>query len=126
MLDVHEPGAGQMAFKPHKRGVGGASALETCTSHFLLSDAQSALHAALSAETAADEGDLCCPKCRVRVGSYSWHGMQCACGAWVVPAIQVVKSKVDEPSATAAPTGAAAAAVLQRARGRAPPMQPPA
>ena len=42
------------------------------------------------------DGKLLCPKCAVRLGSYTWSGMQCSCGAWVAPAIQVVKSKVDE------------------------------
>ena len=42
------------------------------------------------------DGKLICPKCAVRLGSYTWSGMQCSCGAWVAPAIQVVKSKVDE------------------------------
>ena len=48
------------------------------------------------AEGAADEGDLHCPKCACRVGAYAWYGAQCACGAWVAPAIQVTKSRVDE------------------------------
>ena len=116
MLDTHEPGNGQMAFKPRKRGNGAAAGgpmTDPCTSHFLLGDAQSALHAALRAEDAGDEGDLNCPKCRVRVGSYSWYGQQCACGAWVTPAIQVVKSKVDE----AVPAGAALAAAARVGHG---------
>ena len=36
------------------------------------------------------------PECTARLGSYTWSGMQCSCGAWVAPAFQVVKSKVDE------------------------------
>ena len=104
MLDFHEPGGGQMAFKPRKRGSAGhaATGADPCTSHFLLQDAESALHPALAAEDAGDEGDLNCPKCRTRVGSYSWYGMQCACGAWVTPAFQVIKSKVDEAVSTGA------------------------
>ena len=101
MLGTHEPGNGQMAFKARKRGSCSSSGTEMCTSHFLLQDAQSALHAALNAEGAGDEGDLGCPKCKVRLGGYSWYGMQCACGAWVCPAIQVVKSKVDEAAPSA-------------------------
>jgi len=34
--------------------------------------------------------------------------MQCSCGAWVAPAVQVVKSKVDESIVLSAPTAAAA------------------
>jgi dual specificity phosphatase 12 len=45
------------------------------------------------------DGKLACPKCTVRLGSYTWSGMQCSCGAWVAPAFQVVKSKVDEVKA---------------------------
>ena len=55
------------------------------------------------------DGKLGCPKCSARIGSYNWSGMQCSCGAWVAPAIQVVKSKVDEvqldqPRPSAQPT----------------------
>lgn len=43
------------------------------------------------------EGKLTCPnaKCGGRLGSFNWSGSQCSCGSWVVPAIQVVASKVD-------------------------------
>jgi len=41
------------------------------------------------------EGKLVCPNCDTRFGSYVWSGDQCSCGFWVVPAIQVPKSKVD-------------------------------
>lgn len=44
------------------------------------------------------EGKICCPKCSARLGSYNWAGAQCSCGAWVAPAVQVIKSKVDESS----------------------------
>ena len=40
-------------------------------------------------------GKLLCFKCNTRFGSYDWAGNQCSCGVWVVPAIQVPKSKVD-------------------------------
>ena len=42
------------------------------------------------------EGKLHCPKCSYKVGHYSWTGAQCSCGTWVVPAIMIPKSKVDE------------------------------
>ena len=43
------------------------------------------------------EGKLICPnaKCGGRLGNFNWSGSQCSCGSWVVPAIQVVASKVD-------------------------------
>lgn len=42
------------------------------------------------------EGRLECPKCSSNVGKYAWQGLRCSCGAWVVPAITLTKSKVDE------------------------------
>ena len=44
----------------------------------------------------SDDGKIACPKCSTRVGNYNWSGMQCSCGAWITPAFQVIKSKVDE------------------------------
>lgn len=88
MLESHAVGSGQAAFKPHKRGQP-STATPTCTSHFLSSDAIDSLLQEV-------EGNLGCPKCAVRIGSYNWAGMKCSCGAWVAPAIQVIKSKVDE------------------------------
>ena len=88
MLDTHEVGAGRTAFRPRKRGDAPQGAGGACTSHFLLSDATSNLTSV--------EGNLGCPKCGARIGSFDWSGMQCSCGTWVSPAIQVVKSKVDE------------------------------
>ncbi|NXH19762.1 DUS12 phosphatase, partial [Bucco capensis] len=42
------------------------------------------------------EGQLLCPKCTSKLGSFSWHGEQCSCGRWVTPAFQIHKSRVDE------------------------------
>jgi dual specificity phosphatase 12 len=42
------------------------------------------------------EGRIECPKCNTNVGKYSWKGMRCSCGAWVVPAISLARAKVDE------------------------------
>ena len=55
---------------------------------FLQSDAADALSMV--------EGKLACPKCATRLGSFNWSGAQCSCGAWVTPAVQVVRSRVDE------------------------------
>lgn len=41
------------------------------------------------------EGKLSCPKCKGKLGMYKWHGTQCSCGTWVVPAIMIHKSRVD-------------------------------
>ncbi|EEA06649.1 uncharacterized protein CMU_013240 [Cryptosporidium muris RN66] len=47
-------------------------------------------------------GKLNCPniKCRAKLGSYSWFGMQCTCGYWQAPAFQVYRSRVDLLSLT--------------------------
>ena len=48
------------------------------------------------------EGKLHCPKCKTKVGHYSWTGAQCSCGTWVTPAIMIPLSKVDEMKPTMA------------------------
>ncbi|XP_044856938.1 dual specificity protein phosphatase 12 isoform X1 [Mauremys mutica] len=45
------------------------------------------------------EGQLLCPKCTSKLGSFSWRGEQCSCGRWVTPAFQIHKSRVDEMKA---------------------------
>ncbi|NXA53285.1 DUS12 phosphatase, partial [Nothocercus julius] len=42
------------------------------------------------------EGQLLCPKCTSKLGSFRWQGEQCSCGRWVTPAFQIHKSRVDE------------------------------
>lgn len=44
------------------------------------------------------EGRFVCPnpKCKAKVGTYSWHGDTCSCGKWVTPAIGLSRAKVDE------------------------------
>lgn len=39
---------------------------------------------------------LLCIGCKARLGSFNWAGMQCNCGAWVNPAFQLHKSRLDE------------------------------
>jgi dual specificity phosphatase 12 len=41
------------------------------------------------------EGKFNCPNCAAKIGTWIWSGTQCSCGTWVVPAIQIPKSKVD-------------------------------
>ncbi|KAL1519139.1 hypothetical protein AB1Y20_003401 [Prymnesium parvum] len=88
VLEVHEKGGGQGAFRWHKRETAKKVADANCESYFLQSDATTSLEQV--------EGKICCSKCSARIGSYNWSGSQCSCGAWITPAIQVVKSKVDE------------------------------
>ena len=37
-----------------------------------------------------------CIKCNYKLGEFWPKGTQCSCGSWVVPAVQIVKSKVDK------------------------------
>ncbi|XP_060092838.1 dual specificity protein phosphatase 12 isoform X2 [Heteronotia binoei] len=91
---AHTEGKGPAAFA-HKRlpdpasfQRGGQSA---CTSYFVepVEWMEPALLGVL-------EGQLLCPKCSSKLGSFHWHGEQCSCGHWVTPAFQIHKSRVDE------------------------------
>ena len=50
------------------------------------------------------EGRFSCPNCKTKLGSTTWSGSQCSCGTWVVPAIQIPKSKVDLIDSQAPPS----------------------
>ncbi|OAV93069.1 hypothetical protein PTTG_27418 [Puccinia triticina 1-1 BBBD Race 1] len=43
-------------------------------------------------------GKLICPglHCAAKLRSFDWAGSQCSCGAWITPAFQILRSKVDE------------------------------
>ena len=43
-----------------------------------------------------ESGAIKCKKCSLKLGEFFPKGTQCSCGSWVVPAIQIVKSKVDK------------------------------
>eukprot|EP01048_Picozoa_sp_COSAG05_P018522 COSAG05_NODE_2724_length_2726_cov_1.567568_2_plen_80_part_00 len=32
---------------------------------------------------------------RYKLGGYNWAGMQCSCGAWITPALQIHGARVD-------------------------------
>ncbi|XP_022085266.1 dual specificity protein phosphatase 12-like isoform X2 [Acanthaster planci] len=42
------------------------------------------------------DGKLSCPKCNARLGSFNWSGLRCSCGAWVTPAFQIHRNRVDK------------------------------
>ncbi|CAI4065644.1 hypothetical protein SUVZ_09G1830 [Saccharomyces uvarum] len=42
------------------------------------------------------EGKFSCPGCSRKVGGYNWKGSRCSCGKWVIPAIHLQTSKVDQ------------------------------
>lgn len=43
-----------------------------------------------------ESGAIKCKKCSYKLGEFFPKGTQCSCGSWVVPAVQIVKSKVDK------------------------------
>ena len=43
-----------------------------------------------------DSSIIKCKKCSLKLGEFFEKGTQCSCGSWVVPAVQIVKSKVDK------------------------------
>ncbi|KAM9791940.1 dual specificity protein phosphatase 12 [Syngnathus typhle] len=42
------------------------------------------------------DGQLLCPKCHSKLGSFSWCGDQCSCGRWITPSFQLHQNRVDE------------------------------
>ncbi|NXS41361.1 DUS12 phosphatase, partial [Balaeniceps rex] len=90
----HTEGSGPTAFA-HKRITDSAqlcgNGREKCTSYF--TEPVQWMEPAL---LGVMEGQLLCPKCTSKLGSFSWRGEQCSCGRWVTPAFQIHKSRVDE------------------------------
>ncbi len=43
-----------------------------------------------------NQNSILCLKCNYKLGEFWPKGTQCSCGSWVVPAVQIVKSKVDK------------------------------
>ncbi|CAN0853418.1 Probable inactive dual specificity protein phosphatase-like At4g18593 [Linum grandiflorum] len=86
---THERGKGQESFKWKKRSVGTAPA--ECSSIFV---------EPMKWMETVQEGfvgeKLLCIGCNGRLGSFNWAGMQCNCGAWINPAFQLHKSRLDE------------------------------
>ncbi|XP_068950742.1 dual specificity protein phosphatase 12 isoform X3 [Petaurus breviceps papuanus] len=89
----HSEGSGPAAFA-HKKmtpliiNIGNEA---TCTSYFIepVQWMESALLGVM-------DGQLLCPKCNAKLGSFNWYGEQCSCGRWMTPAFQIHKNRVDE------------------------------
>ncbi|XP_078074426.1 dual specificity protein phosphatase 12 [Mustelus asterias] len=87
----HVPGTGPIAFA-HKRLTQTPREDQTkCTSYFIepVQWMEPALLGVL-------DGQLLCPKCKSKLGSFNWYGDQCSCAHWVTPAFQIHKNRVDE------------------------------
>jgi dual specificity phosphatase 12 len=64
-----------------------------CTSYFL----NEAIDDENEKQMKVDNGGkILCKKCNNKLGEYLPKGTQCSCGSWVVPAVQIIKSKVDK------------------------------
>lgn len=57
-----------------------------------------------ASETDGNDGRITCPKCKARVGSYTWSGAPCSCGKWVTPAFQFQLSRIDPKGLVRLPT----------------------
>ncbi|XP_038893904.1 probable inactive dual specificity protein phosphatase-like At4g18593 [Benincasa hispida] len=91
---THERGKGESCFKWNKRS-GNSRGIENkpadCTSIFV-----EPMKWMETLQDGHDEEKLVCIGCKARLGSFNWAGMQCSCGAWVNPAFQLHKSRLDE------------------------------
>jgi hypothetical protein len=98
----HVPSRHKFSYRKQRHGgsPGGGGPAGACESYFL----QSVLPwMAGGGATGAAEGRVGCPRCGAKLGGWNWSGAQCSCGTWVVPAIQVPRSRVDVVVAAAAP-----------------------
>lgn len=86
----HEQGKGEQCFKRKKRSEMENEPAE-CSSLFVES---------MKWMQSVQEGfvgeKLQCMGCKARLGSFNWAGLQCSCGAWVTPAFQLHKSRLDK------------------------------
>jgi dual specificity phosphatase 12 len=89
----HEASQHQFSRRKLQHGTAVAeSATDHCQSYFL----QDSLHwMGDDIQNGITEGKFSCPHCSAKLGSWIWSGTQCSCGTWVVPAIQIPKSKLD-------------------------------
>ncbi|MEJ1270331.1 dual specificity protein phosphatase 12 isoform X1 [Cricetulus griseus] len=90
----HNEGSGPLAFA-HKRTAPSlvltTGSQAQCTSFFIepVQWMESTLLGVI-------DGQLLCPKCSAKLGSFNWYGEQCSCGRWITPAFQIHKNRVDE------------------------------
>lgn len=60
------------------------------------------------------QGKILCPKCSVKIGSWSWAGDTCTCGRWVTPSFLIHMSKVDRTAVVVPAVVAVTATMMQR------------
>jgi dual specificity phosphatase 12 len=88
----HESSKHRFSHRKLNHGAVSSHSMETCQSYFLQDCLEWMGH---DIRNGVAEGKLNCPKCDAKIGTWIWSGTQCSCGTWVVPAIQIPKSKVD-------------------------------
>nr|GMD01759.1 probable inactive dual specificity protein phosphatase-like At4g18593 [Ipomoea batatas] len=88
---AHQRGGGQKCFKWKKRSDGDDDAEPECSSIFV-----EPMKWMQTLEEGCVQDKLQCVGCKARLGYFNWAGMQCNCGAWVNPAFQLHKSRLDE------------------------------
>ncbi|KAF8047237.1 hypothetical protein N665_3136s0003 [Sinapis alba] len=86
----HEPGKGEECFAWKKRSGNYAEQVQ-CSSIFV-----EPMKWMQTIHDGTVEEKLLCLGCNARLGYFNWAGMQCSCGAWVNPAFQLHKSRLDE------------------------------
>lgn len=97
--DSDRQGKGNKPFKSKWNGMEQREGV--CTSYFLDPDVTEWVSA--DCREASDAGlevlpdTLYCPnlRCHAKLGTQSWTGLQCSCGAWVTPAFKVLGRAVD-------------------------------
>ncbi|ORC84316.1 dual specificity phosphatase 12 [Trypanosoma theileri] len=81
-----------------------ASGYEACTSYFLdpdvslwVAEESRAVHLASGGADVSPD-TIYCPNqnCGVKIGTQSWIGSQCSCGAWITPAFKIHSRAVDK------------------------------
>lgn len=113
----HDPGDGARKSFKYRRGgpqtevgelvastgpstTGGAE--ETCTSYFLDPDQSpwvaEDIREANASGAVVEPDTIYCPnpRCRAKLGTQSWTGSQCSCGAWIAPAFRIHARAVDK------------------------------
>ena len=81
-----------------------ASAAAACTSYFLDPDQSpwvaEDIREANASGAVVEPDTIYCPnfRCRAKLGTQSWTGSQCSCGAWITPAFRIHARAVDKMS----------------------------
>lgn len=88
----HERGQGEKCFKWRKRS-GDLTEKEPSECSSIFVEPMKWMQAVHEGHV---EEKLQCMGCKARLGSFNWAGMQCSCGAWVNPAFQLHKNRLDE------------------------------